>query len=155
MKISVGADHGAVNLKEQIVVHLKSKGYSVIDRGTHGRESVDYPDFAAAVGADVASGEAQFGVLMCTTGIGISISANKIHGVRAALVHNDDGAEFSRLHNDANIICFGAKYDTAYMACRWLDIFLKTAFEGGRHQRRVDKMEALAAKRLDKPAGPC
>lgn len=141
MKISIGADHGAVDLKDQLVSFLKEQGHDVLDRGTHGHESVDYPDFAAAVGTDVASGAAQFGVLMCTTGIGISISANKIHGVRAALVHNEDGAEFCRRHNDANVICFGAKYDTPYMATRLLNIFLNTPFEGGRHQRRVDKME--------------
>lgn len=141
MKISIGSDHGAVDLKDQLAGFLRELGHEVIDRGTHGHESVDYPDFAAAVSADVSSGTAQFGVLMCTTGIGISISANKIPGIRAALVHNEDGARFSRLHNDANIICFGAKYDTPYMAKRFLEIFLSTPFEGGRHQRRVDKME--------------
>jgi len=142
MKISIGADHGGVDLKEILGQALRAAGHEVLDRGTHGHESVDYPDFAIAVSNDVAGGTAERGVLVCTTGIGVSISANKVHGIRAALCHNEDGAEFCRRHNDANIICFGQKYITPYMAAKMTMIFLNTAFEGGRHERRVKKIAA-------------
>lgn len=143
MKISIGADHGGVDLKDALVENIKEMGHEVIDRGTHGHDSVDYPDFATAVGDDIVTKAANFGVLICTTGIGISISANKIPGVRAAVVHNEDGARFCRLHNDANVICFGAKYETPYIATILTKIFLSTDFEGGRHERRVNKISAL------------
>jgi ribose 5-phosphate isomerase B len=142
MKISIGADHGGVDLKDGLGQALRAAGHEVLDRGTHGHESVDYPDFAIAVSNDVAAGTAERGVLVCTTGIGVSISANKIHGIRAALCHNEDGAEFGRRHNDANIICFGQKYITPYMAQKMTMIFLNTGFEGGRHERRVKKIAA-------------
>ncbi len=140
MKTSLGADHAGVDLKDCIAQALVAGGYEIVDRGTHGHESVDYPDFGAAVGQDVADGTAERGVLVCSTGIGISIAANKIHGVRAALCHNEDAAEFCRRHNDANIICFGQKYITPYMAQKMTMIFLHTDFEGGRHERRVEKI---------------
>ncbi len=140
MKISLGADHAGVDLKDSLVQALRAAGHEVLDRGTHGHDSVDYPDFAVAVGNDVAGGVAERGVLVCSTGIGISIAANKIHKVRAALCHNEDGAEFCRRHNDANIICFGQKYITPYMAQKMTLIFLNTPFEGGRHERRVEKI---------------
>jgi len=141
MKISLGADHAGVDLKDILVQALLDAGHKVVDQGTHGHASVDYPDFAVAVGNDVASGASERGVLVCSTGIGISIAANKIHGLRAALVHNEDGAEFCRRHNDANVICFGQKYITPYMAQKMIMIFLNTDFEGGRHERRVDKID--------------
>jgi ribose 5-phosphate isomerase B len=103
---------------------------------------VDYPDFAIAVARDVAGGAAERGVVVCTTGIGVSIAANKVHGVRAAICFNEDGAEFCRRHNNANVIAFGQKYITPYMANKLLAIFLATPFDGGRHERRVDKIAA-------------
>jgi ribose 5-phosphate isomerase B len=145
MKISLGADHAGVDLKDYLAQALRAAGHEVVDSGTQGHESVDYPDFAVAVAQDVANGVAERGVLVCSTGIGISIAANKIHHARAALCHNEDGAEFCRRHNDANIICFGQKYITPYMAQKMTLIFLNTAFEGGRHERRVEKIAAEEA----------
>lgn len=143
MKISLGADHGGVDLKNAVKRYLDEAGHETIDRGTYDHERVDYPDYGEAVARDVGSGEADFGVLVCTTGIGISISANKVHGVRAAVVYNEDGAEFCRRHNNANIICFGQKYQTAYEAAKYARIFLETAFDGGRHEGRVAKIAAI------------
>jgi ribose 5-phosphate isomerase B len=140
MKISLGADHAGVDLKDSLTKALLAAGHEVVDRGTHGHDSVDYPDFAVAVAKDVANGTSERGVLVCSTGIGISIAANKIHKVRAALVHNEDGAEFCRRHNNANVICFGQKYTTPYMAQKMMMIFLNTPFDGGRHERRVEKI---------------
>ena len=111
------------------------------DKGTFSKESCDYPVFAKAVAHDVADGKCDFGVLCCTSGIGMSIVANKVRNARAALVHEPSGAEMSRRHNNANIICFGAKLVSPEDACRYVDIFLATPFEGGRHQRRVDMFE--------------
>jgi ribose 5-phosphate isomerase B len=142
MKISIGSDHGGVDLKDALVAGLRAAGHDVTDHGTHGHDSVDYPDFGIAVARDVAAGTVERGVVICTTGIGISIAANKVHGVRAAVCHNEDAAEFSRRHNDANVIAFGQKYDTPYMALKMTNIFLATAFDGGRHQRRIDKITA-------------
>lgn len=140
MKIALGADHGGVDLKDHLVQVLLDQGHEAIDLGTHGHESVDYPDFAEAVADMVTKGEADRGVIVCTSGIGVSITANKVHGIRAAICHNEDAAEFCRRHNDANVICFGQKYDTPYMAAKMLGIFLTTEFEGGRHCRRIDKI---------------
>ena len=142
MKLSLGSDHAGCKLKTAIAVFLCAQGHEVLDRGTNDETSVDYPDYAKLVAADVRSGVAQFGVLVCATGIGISISANKVPGIRAAACTNEDIAKFSRRHNDANVICFGQKYVTSAMAEKYLRIFLTTEFEGGRHQRRVNKMEA-------------
>lgn len=142
MKISIGSDHAGYELKEALAEHLRSRGNEVFDRGTHSKDSVDYPDFAQAVGRDVASGASDFGVLVCATGAGISIAANKVPGVRAVNCFNADIAEFSRRHNNANVLCFGQKYVVPADASAWLDIFLKTEFEGGRHARRVGKLEA-------------
>jgi ribose 5-phosphate isomerase B len=142
MKISIGSDHGGVDLKDAIVQALVAAGHDVNDHGTHSHDSVDYPDFAIAVARDVAGGAAERGVVVCTTGIGVSIAANKVHGVRAAICFNEDGAEFCRRHNNANVIAFGQKYITPYMANKLLAIFLATPFDGGRHERRVDKIAA-------------
>lgn len=143
MKISLGSDHGGFDLKNALVQALREDGHEIIDRGAYGHESVDYPDFGEAVAHDVVSGEADFGAVVCTTGIGISISANKVRGARAALCHNEDAAEFCRRHNNANIICFGQKYDTPYMAVKMTRLFLATPFDGGRHERRVEKIAAI------------
>lgn len=137
-KISIGCDHGATVLKDALVKSL-ADGFEIIDEGTFGTESVDYPDFAKKVCDSVKSGKVDFGVLLCTTGIGMSIAANKVRGIRAALCHNEDCAKFSRLHNDANVICMGAKYVPAELADKMVRIFAETEFEGGRHRRRVDK----------------
>ena len=146
MKISLGSDHGGVDLKNAVLQVLKDMGHEVIDRGAFDHQRVDYPDYGKAVAADVAGGEADFGVLVCTTGIGISISANKVRGIRAAVVSNEDGAEFSRRHNNANIICFGQKYQTPYEAAKFTRIFLETPYDGGRHQIRLDKISAIEAE---------
>lgn len=141
MKIAIGCDHGAFELKNAIADHLRTKGFEVDDKGTFSKESCDYPVFAKAVAHDVADGKCDFGVLCCTSGIGMSIVANKVRNARAALVHEPSGAEMSRRHNNANIICFGAKLVSPEDACRYVDIFLATPFDGGRHQRRVDMFE--------------
>ena len=150
MTISIGADHGGVVLKDALKHEIALMGHSVIDRGTQGTASVDYPDFAERVGHDIQSGAADFGVLVCTTGIGISISANKMPGIRAALVYNEDGARYSRLHNNANVICFGAKYHTPYWAAQLTKLFLSTDYERGRHQPRLEKLEHLLHSSVSK-----
>lgn len=141
MKISVGSDHAGFKLKTALANFLREQGHEVLDRGTHDETSVDYPNYGKAVAGDVTGGAAERGVLVCSSGIGISIAANKIPGARAALCLNEDAAEFSRRHNDANIICFGQKYVTPEMAKKYLEIFLTTDFEGGRHGRRVGLLE--------------
>lgn len=142
MKIALAADHGGFQLKNSMLKFLQDAGFETVDFGTNTCDSVDYPDYAKLVGNAVVNGGCDFGVLVCTTGIGISISANKIKGIRAALCHNCDGAKFSRLHNNANVICMGAKYVGKKLANEMLKTFLETEFEGGRHARRVGKMEA-------------
>lgn len=141
MKIALGADHGGYQLKNSVLETLKNGGFEVADFGTNSADSCDYPDFAKLVANAVASGECDFGVLVCTTGIGISIAANKVKGVRAALCHNTDCAKFSRLHNNANVVCMGAKYVGKKLADEIVKTFLQTEFEGGRHARRVSKIE--------------
>jgi len=141
--VSIGADHGGFKLKSAVAKWLSENNYDVRDKGCFDETSVDYPDIAHLVSLEVASGAADFGVLICTSGIGMSIAANKQNGVRAALCHNEDSAKFSRLHNNANIICLGAKYTPPELAVKMVQTFAETDFEGGRHQRRVDKMCAL------------
>lgn len=144
MKISIGADHGGFKLKEAIKQSLEADGHEVIDRGTQNTDSVDYPDYGEAVAKDVVSGSVDRGVAICTTGIGISMAVNKVRGARGAVCHNEDAAYFCRLHNKANVICFGEKYDTPYMAIKMTKIFLETEFEGGgRHDRRINKIAAI------------
>lgn len=143
LRIAIGADHGALDLKKAVHEHLSRRGYAVTDFGTAGSESVDYPDFAQAVSRAVASDGADFGILMCTSGIGMSMAANRFPQIRAALVSNADDAKVSRRHNDANVLCMGSNHVDAQAAARILDGFLSTAFEGGRHERRVEKLEHL------------
>jgi glycine hydroxymethyltransferase len=140
--VAVGADHGGFDLKEALKKYLQERGVSFTDFGTHGRESTDYPDYAQLVANMVASHKAQFGLLVCTTGIGMSMTANKVPGVRAAMVCDGESASLTRRHNDANVLCLSGKFTTADQAKNILDIFLSTKFEGGRHERRVNKMEA-------------
>lgn len=139
MNISIGFDHGAISLREALIQHLESKGHTLIDHGTDSDSSVDYPDFAKPVTGDVVSGAAEIGVLCCTTGIGMSIAANKVNGIRAAVVHYEDEASLTRRHNNANVICMGALHTTPDQAVKLVDAFISSEFEGGRHGRRVDK----------------
>ena len=141
MKISIAADHGGLQLKNALAEYLTNNGHEVVDFGTYTADSCDYPDFAHKAASAVADGSCERGIGVCTTGIGVSMVANKHKGVRCALCTNDDQAKFTRLHNDANMIAFGARYTTEYMAKQMLDVFLATEFEGGRHQKRVDKIE--------------
>jgi ribose 5-phosphate isomerase B len=139
--VAVGADHAGFALKNKLKDELVRKGYAVLDLGTDSDQSVDYPDFASAVARAVADGKASRGVLVCGTGIGMSIAANRLHGVRAAVVHCGEEAQLARAHNDANVLCLGARITSEYIAQHCLDVFLATAFEGGRHARRVAKMD--------------
>lgn len=139
MKISLGFDHGALALRSALLEHLKAGGHVLLDHGTDSPESVDYPDFANLVAADVVAGRAEFGILCCTTGIGMSMAANKVSGVRAALAKFEDEAALGRRHNNANVLCLGALHTTPYEARRLVDAFLTNSFEGGRHARRVGK----------------
>ncbi len=139
----MGADHAGVHLKDDLAEHLRGRGVEVIDLGTHGEDRVDYPDFGAAVGQAVADGTADLGVAVCGSGLGICMAANKITGVRAAPVHDETSARLTRLHNDANVICFGERLIGVEVAHRALDAWLETEFEGGRHEGRVAKLDAL------------
>lgn len=143
MKIAIGADHAGFALKEELRTSLQAKGLEVVDFGTHSSESTDYPDYASAVAHAVAKGEADCGLLVCSTGVGMSMAANKVEGVRAALAFNADEVELTRRHNDANVLTMGARYNNLQQAEELVDVFLKTPFEGGRHQRRVDKIASL------------
>ena len=143
MKISMACDHGGLELKNALKAHLLEKGYQVCDFGTYTTDSCDYPDYAKLAAQAVSSGECDFGVVVCTTGIGVSIVANKVKGVRCALCQNVDMATMTRKHNNANVIAFGQKYTSVADAMAMTDAFLTTEFEGGRHQRRVDKIENL------------
>ena len=138
--IAIGSDHAGFVLKESLVETLTQLGYAPIDLGTNGPDSVDYPDFAHAVAGVLGAGKADKGVLICGSGIGISMAANRHPDVRAALVHDALGARMSRQHNDANVIVFGGRMIGIEVARDCLEIFLKTEFEGGRHQRRIDKI---------------
>ena len=148
MRIAIGSDHAGFALKELLRTHLETSGHTVVDCGCSNEESCDYPEFGAAVGRAVANGEVERGVLVCGTGIGISMAANKVPGVRAALVHNRFTAEMSRQHNDANVVAFGARILEPEHARELLDHWLATEFEGGRHGRRVGKINALDPDRV-------
>ena len=143
MIISAGADHGGFELKDKLVAMLRKEGYEVIDNGTNSPDSVDYPDFAKSVARDILEKKADFGLLVCGSGIGISIAANRFKGIRAALVTNDDYARLSRQHNNANIIALGGRFTSYEDAEKWLKIFLSTPFEGGRHERRIEKIDLI------------
>ena len=138
--IAIACDHAGFDLKSTLKDELESQGFSVVDLGTNGDESVDYPDFAFLLVSAIANGKADQGVLVCGSGIGISIAANRHPNIRAALVHDALGARMCRLHNDANVICFGGRMIGIEVALDCLKTFLQTEFEGGRHAQRVDKM---------------
>ena len=144
MKISIGCDHGALDLKNALVARLKEQGHEVLDFGTHSYESCDYTDYAAAAARAVASGECQRGIVVCTTGIGVSIAANKIKGIRCALLSDPLSAKMTRDHNDTNMMALGAGIVGQKLAFEITDIWLNTPFSGGeRHQRRIDKITQL------------
>ena len=141
--IAIASDHGAFALKETLKKHLTDRGLAYKDFGTTSQDSCDYPDFGAAAAQAVASGECDRGIVMCTTGIGISITANKVKGIRCALLSDKMSARLTRQHNDTNMMAIGAGVVAPMLAMEIVDIWLDTEFEGGRHQRRVDKMMAL------------
>lgn len=143
LRIAIGADHAGLALKDRLRAHLEAGGHQVEDVGTHDAASVDYPDFAAAVGRRVSSGEAERGVLVCGTGVGMAMAANRIPGVRAACCNNLFVAGLSREHNDANVLTLGAREVAGEHAEAILKTFLETAYAGGRHQRRIDKLAGL------------
>lgn len=143
MKIALGSDHGGYALKCDIIQLLEKLGHEYKDFGCYSTESCDYPDFGEAAARAVASGEYDRGIVICTTGIGISIAANKHKGIRAACCSDCFSARATRMHNDANALCMGGRVVGPGLACQMVDEFLAASFEGGRHQRRVDKLTAL------------
>ena len=146
MKIAIGCDHGAFDLKNAVVKHLQGKGYEVADFGCYSLDSCDYPDFAAAAANAVASGECEKGIVLCTTGIGISIAANKVKGIRCALLSDPLSARMTREHNDTNMMALGAGIVGKNLALEIVDTWIGTEFSGeAKHQRRIDKVMALEA----------
>ena len=143
MKIAIGCDHGALDLKNKVIAHLTAKGYEVVNFGTDTLDSCDYPDYAAPAAKAVASGECDKGIVLCTTGIGVSITANKVKGIRCALLSDVMSARMTRQHNDTNMMAIGAAVVGQMLALEIIDTWLGAEYEGGRHQRRIDKMMAL------------
>lgn len=146
MKIAIACDHGGLNLKIAVKKYLADNGYEVMDFGTDSTDSCDYPDYALPAAEAVANGECDRGIVICSTGIGVSIVANKVPGVRCAHCHDSYCAEFTRLHNNSNVLALGEKVVGVGYALKIVETFLKTEFEGGRHQRRVDKITAIEKK---------
>jgi ribose 5-phosphate isomerase B len=141
MKIAVGADHRGVELKKEVKKYLSGLNHQVVDFGANSAESVDYPDFGFKVAELVARGEADFGILICWTGNGMNITANKVKGIRSALCLNDEMAMLARAHNDANVLAMASCFVPVKMAKKILDVWLTTEFEGGRHARRLQKIK--------------
>ena len=144
--IAIGSDHGGYALKQVIISHLADRGIEFRDFGTYSEESCDYPEYGEAVGRAVASGECELGIAVCDTGIGISIAANKVHGVRAAACSDCYTAEMCRRHNDANVLALGGRVIGPGLALKIVDIFLSTGFDGGRHARRLGKLAEIEAR---------
>lgn len=140
-KIAIGSDHAGFELKQELISYLKGKNISVIDKGTFSEERADYPDYGHAVATAVTSGEVETGILMCGSGNGINMAANKHKGIRAALCWNSEIAALARQHNDANILVLPARYISKEEAYKCIDVFLTEKFEGGRHQQRIDKID--------------
>ncbi len=140
MRIAIGSDHAGFDLKQHLIERLKAAGHELLDLGTGSTASVDYPDYGRAVGEAVAGGKATLGVAICGSGIGISIAANRVHGIRCARCTSEWDARFARLHNDANVVALGERCTGVGMAEAIVDTFIATAFEGGRHTRRVEKL---------------
>lgn len=143
MKIALGADHGGYELKNEIRVHLEGQGIEILDLGTNSKESVDYPKFGFKVGQAILQGEVDLGIVICGTGIGISIAANKVPGIRAALCTETYSARMAREHNNANVLALGGRVTGVGLALDIVDIFIKTPFAGGRHARRVDLLNSI------------
>lgn len=143
MKIAIGCDHGGFEHKEAILAHLKERGFSVQDFGIYECVSVDYPQIALKVANSVSKGENELGILVCGTGIGMSLAANKVKGIRAAAVSEHFSAKYTRLHNNSNILCLGGRVIGVGTALELVDLFVDTKFEGGRHQKRVDMITAI------------
>ena len=143
MRIAAGSDHAGLVLKQALIAHLEALGHEVEDVGTHSKDSCDYPDFAAGVTNKVTAGDASWGLLVCGTGVGMSMAANKVAGIRAAVVSEPFSAAATRQHNNANVLCLGERVIGRWQACRIVDAWLGADFEGGRHQRRIDKIHVL------------
>lgn len=141
MKLGIGSDHGGYLLKQEVIKYYQGKGMEIIDFGCDSLDSVDYPIYAKKVCNSLLNKEIDYGILICTTGIGMSITANKFKGVRAALVSNLEASSLTRRHNNSNVICIGAKYTSLNDAILYIDTFISTEFEGGRHLRRVNQIE--------------
>jgi ribose 5-phosphate isomerase B len=142
-RIALGSDHAGFPIKETIRQFLENNGYPVDDLGTWSEESVDYPDYGKAVGERVASRQVEYGIAVCGTGIGISIAANKVHGIRAGVAHDVNTARLAREHNDANVLAMGGRVVNGSLAIEMVQTFLNTAFAGGRHERRVEKIALI------------
>jgi ribose 5-phosphate isomerase B len=143
MKIAIGADHAGFGLKDRIRQHLEQRGFEVMDEGTQSADSVDYPDYARLVAHDVSQNRADLGILVCGSGIGMAMAANKVAGIRAANVSSEYQAQMSREHNNANVLALGGRILEEEVALRIVDRWLATPFAGGRHERRVEKMAAI------------
>ena len=143
MKIAIGCDHGGLEHKNAIAEHLRERGFEVEDFGIYEQKSVDYPEIALKVAKSVAEKENELGILVCGTGIGMSLAANKVKGIRAAAVSEHFSAKYTRLHNNSNILCLGGRVIGVGTALELADIFVDTQFEGGRHQRRIDMISAI------------
>ena len=146
MKIAVGCDHGGLEHKNAIAEHLRNRGFEVEDFGIKELKSVDYPDIAYPLSVAVANGECDLGILVCGTGIGMSLAANKVKGIRAAACSEHFSAKYTRLHNNSNILCLGGRVIGVGTALEMVDLFVDTEFEGGRHQNRVDKITEIESK---------
>ena len=149
MKIAIGSDHGGFELKEEIKTHLQNKGFEIKDFGTNTKDSCDYPEYALEVSEAIAKGDYERGILICGTGIGISISANKVPGIRCALVGDCFSAKATRQHNDSNVLALGGRVLGPGLALEIVDIWVSTEFEGGRHQARIDKISEIEKKYIN------
>jgi ribose 5-phosphate isomerase B len=147
MRIAIGSDHAGIDLKHLVKEHLKELGHEVLDKGTHVRDSVDYPDFAHSVASSVSGKDSALGIVICGSGNGVNITANKHLGVRSALAWNEEVAGLAREHNNANVLALPARFIPEDLALRIVDRFIGAAFEGGRHSRRVEKIEQVDADR--------
>jgi ribose 5-phosphate isomerase B len=154
MRIAVAADHAGYRLKTVVAAHLADTGHEVLDMGTDSEESVDYPPFCAAAGRAVVDGLADFGIVIGGSGQGEQIAANKVNGVRAALCHDEFTARMARMHNNANVLAFGARVLADAYALMVVDLFLGTEFEGGRHQPRIDQLTAIEQQECEKKGAP-
>lgn len=142
-KIAIACDHGGYELKKTVLEYLNANGYEAVDFGCHGTQSVDYPDYAVPASQAVANGECELGILICGTGIGMSLCANKVRGIRAACCSDTFSARMTRMHNDANVLCLGARVVGAGLALDMIKLFLETEFEGERHINRINKVMAI------------